>query len=96
MLYDRTSALQSIKDRAHPGVASLEAAAHAHALEALAERRRWVPDLDLFVGYRTTGGEIQFADRAEIEAILQHAQPADFPVRDLLHAVVQSKLFRHR
>ena len=43
-----------------------------------------------------TGGEIQFADRAEIEAILQHAQPADFPMRDLLHAVVQSKLFRHR
>ena len=43
-----------------------------------------------------TGGEIQFADRAEIEVILQRAQPADFPVRDLLHAVVQSKLFRHR
>jgi cobalt-zinc-cadmium efflux system outer membrane protein len=34
-------------------VLELEAAARASALEARAARRRWVPDLDAFVGYRT-------------------------------------------
>jgi outer membrane protein TolC len=39
----------------HPRVESLEAAARASALEARAARRRWVPDLELFAGYRATG-----------------------------------------
>jgi outer membrane protein TolC len=37
---------------------SLKAASHAAALEARAARRRWVPDLDVFAGYRqVTSGE---------------------------------------
>ncbi len=44
----------------------------------------------------STGGEIQFADRQEIEAILNRTREDDFPVRDILHEVVQSKLFRNK
>jgi hypothetical protein len=44
----------------------------------------------------STGGQIQFADREEIEAILNHTRENDFPVRDILHEVVQSKLFRNK
>ncbi len=36
----------------HPRVAALEAEARAEALEARAAERRWVPDLELFAGYR--------------------------------------------
>jgi cobalt-zinc-cadmium efflux system outer membrane protein len=35
-----------------PRVAQLEAAAQTHALEARAAERRWVPELELFAGYR--------------------------------------------
>ncbi|MBP85576.1 MAG: hypothetical protein CMJ64_02490 [Planctomycetaceae bacterium] len=44
----------------------------------------------------STGGEIQFADREEIEAILKRTRKDDFPVRDIIHEVVQSKLFRNK
>jgi outer membrane protein TolC len=44
---------------AHPRVQSLQAAARAHGLEANAADRRWVPDLDIFAGYRNTGGPNQ-------------------------------------
>jgi outer membrane protein TolC len=40
----------------HPQVASLRAAARAHGLEARAADRRWVPDLDVFAGYRVVAG----------------------------------------
>lgn len=43
-----------------------------------------------------TGAEIQFADRDEIEAILARASENDYPVRDILHEVVASKMFRHK
>jgi cobalt-zinc-cadmium efflux system outer membrane protein len=35
-----------------PALRSLEASARASSVEASAERRRWVPDLDVFAGYR--------------------------------------------
>ncbi|MEJ7732866.1 MAG: TolC family protein [Polyangiaceae bacterium] len=38
--------------RVAPELESLEAGARAGALEARAARRRWVPDLELFAGYR--------------------------------------------
>jgi cobalt-zinc-cadmium efflux system outer membrane protein len=38
----------------HPRVESLEAESVARSYEARASRRRWVPDLDLFAGYRTS------------------------------------------
>ena len=44
----------------------------------------------------STGGEIQFADREEVEAILQRTHDNDFRVRDIIHQVVQSRLFRNK
>ena len=44
----------------------------------------------------STGGEIQFADREKIEDILSRTRENGFPVRDILHDVVQSKLFRNK
>ncbi len=42
----------------HPRVRSLEAASRTNTLEAKAARRRWVPDLELFAGYRTVAGAV--------------------------------------
>ena len=44
----------------------------------------------------STGGEIQFADRDEVEAILERTGEDDFPVRTIIHEVVQSRLFREK
>ena len=44
----------------------------------------------------STGGEIQFADREEVEAILNRTRKHDFPVRDIVHEVVQSRMFQHK
>ena len=41
-----------------------------------------------------TGAEITFADRQELAAIADAAAADDYRVRDLIHAVVQSELFR--
>ena len=43
-----------------------------------------------------TGGEVTFGDRDELAAMLDETRGDDFPVRDLIHAVVQSELFRHK
>ena len=43
-----------------------------------------------------TGAEVQFADRAEVERILASAKADGYLVRDLLHAVVQSRLFLNK
>ncbi len=40
-----------------------------------------------------TGAPVRFADRARVEAILQQAKPAGYPVRQLVHGIVQSDLF---
>ena len=42
----------------------------------------------------STGGEIEFADRDEIEAILDRTREHGFCVRDIIHQVVRSRLFR--
>lgn len=44
----------------------------------------------------STGGEIEFADREVIEDILEKTEADNYPVRDLIHAVVQSRLFRQK
>lgn len=44
----------------------------------------------------STGGEIKFADRDVIEQIMAESKPKDYPVGDLIHAVVQSRLFREK
>lgn len=48
-----------------------------------------------FVVY-ATGAPISFADRAEVERILDHAQASEYGVRTLIHHVVQSQLFQHK
>lgn len=54
--------------------------------------RNFVAQLVMF----STGGEIEFADREAIEQIMANSKADDFPVRDLIHAVVQSRLFREK
>ena len=44
----------------------------------------------------STGGEIEFADRDEIERIVKVTKPQGFRVRDIIHEVVKSRLFRHK
>lgn len=44
----------------------------------------------------STGAEIQFADREVIESILDQCKKENYGVRSLIHAIVQSKLFRHK
>ncbi len=41
-----------------------------------------------------TGAAVTFADRAEIQAILQRARPEDYGLRGLVHEIVQSTLFQ--
>ena len=43
-----------------------------------------------------TGGEIEFADRRAIEELVRRHRERDFPVRSLIHGVVQSPLFTNR
>jgi hypothetical protein len=43
-----------------------------------------------------TGAEIQFADREKIEAILKRTAKDDYLVRDIIHEIVQSELFRNK
>ena len=44
----------------------------------------------------STGAEIQFADRQKIESILDHCRKSDYGIRTMIHAMVQSELFRHK
>ncbi|PHS00438.1 MAG: hypothetical protein COA78_23925 [Blastopirellula sp.] len=44
----------------------------------------------------STGGDIQFADRDEIERIVQETKDQDYPVRTMIHQIVQSPLFRNK
>ncbi|XXY48518.1 TolC family protein [Sorangium sp. So ce269] len=44
---------------APPRIRGMEAAARAHGLEAEAARRRWVPDVEVFAGYRALSGAAQ-------------------------------------
>lgn len=44
----------------------------------------------------STGGEIQFADRAELDHIVEQTREKEFPVRTIVHKVVQSPLFRNK
>ena len=42
------------------------------------------------------GAEIQFADREDVEAILERHEKADYPLRRLIHEVVESRMFQCR
>jgi hypothetical protein len=43
-----------------------------------------------------TGGEIQFADRGEISRMVNETRADGYPVRSIIHQVVQSKLMRNK
>ena len=43
-----------------------------------------------------TGGEIEFADRAEIDVISERSGAHGFRLKDIFHAIVQSKIFRNK
>jgi hypothetical protein len=44
----------------------------------------------------STGGEIEFADREEVERILNETRADAYPLRSLMHHVVASPIFRNR
>jgi hypothetical protein len=44
----------------------------------------------------STGGEIEFADRDEVERILKATENDGYPLRSLIHYVVASRLFKNR
>ena len=44
----------------------------------------------------STGGEIEFSDRDVVAKILDRNREQEFPVRALIHEVIQSRLFRER
>ena len=44
----------------------------------------------------STGAEIEFADRDAVEQIIEQGRNAGHPVRNMIHEVVQSDLFRSR
>lgn len=43
-----------------------------------------------------TGGEIQFADRDEVDRLLESVRADGFRVRDIIHQVAQSRIFRNK
>ena len=43
-----------------------------------------------------TGAEVDFADRDAVEQILENGRDDGFPIRTLIHDVVQSDVFRRR
>ncbi len=44
----------------------------------------------------STGGRIQFADRSEIDRIVSELKADGYPVRSMIHKVVQSQIFRNK
>ncbi|MGB0578520.1 MAG: DUF1592 domain-containing protein [Limisphaerales bacterium] len=44
----------------------------------------------------STGGRIQFADRQEIDQIVNDLRADGYPVRSMIHKVVQSQIFRNK
>jgi hypothetical protein len=51
--------------------------------------------VDQFVTY-ATGASVGFADRAEVERILDAAERDDYGLRTIIHEIVQSDLFTHK
>jgi hypothetical protein len=51
--------------------------------------------LNQLIAY-STGAEIQFADRKERDQILKEAKDKGYGVRGMIHALVQSKMFRNK
>ena len=54
--------------------------------------RNLVRQLTIFA----TGAPVRFSDRAEIEKILDRAKASRYGLRSIVHAIVQSALFRNK
>ena len=54
--------------------------------------RNPVQQLSIFA----TGAPVRFSDRTEIEKILDQTKVNQFGVRSIVHALVQSELFRNK
>jgi outer membrane protein, heavy metal efflux system len=88
----------------HRRIQSLKAASRASALEARAARRRWVPDVEVFAGYRGVEGDadvahgvalgltipLTFFDRGQGEAALAEAE------REVLEAAAERLSWEQR
>src|SRR6266540_2272414 len=59
----------------------------------LADEKRLARNLARQLAVYATGAPIRFADREQIEQILQRAGPSHYGVRSLVHEIVQSELF---
>ena len=66
-------------------------------------KRHLMDDKDIILGNFisnlmefSTGAQIQFADREEVRKIIELSKKNDYPVRDILHAVVQSEIFKKK
>ena len=44
----------------------------------------------------STGAPVRFGDRPQVEAILTRAKPTGYGVKSLIHAIVESELFRNK
>jgi len=44
----------------------------------------------------STGAEIQFADREEIDKVVEQCRPSDFGLRTIIRQVIKSKLFLNK
>jgi prephenate dehydratase len=44
----------------------------------------------------STGGDIQFSDRQDVEAIVSEGAAKDYGLRTLIHAVVDSRAFNEK
>jgi hypothetical protein len=51
--------------------------------------------LNQLIAY-STGAEVQYADRKERDRLLEQAQREDYGIRGMIHAVVQSQMFRNK
>ena len=66
-------------------------------------KRHLMDDKDIILGNFisklmefATGAQIQFADREELNKIIELSKKNEYLVRDILHAVVQSEIFKKK
>jgi hypothetical protein len=62
----------------------------------LADEKQIARNLARQLAIYATGAPVRFADREQIEGILQRATSSHYGVRSLIHELVQSELFRNK
>lgn len=59
----------------------------------LSDQRQLARNLLQLLTLYSTGVPVRFSERAEIESMLDRCQPNQFRVRDLVHSLIQSRIF---